>query len=139
MRNAQKKLRLTIELQESVASGKVEKPDKAQKEKIKGIPKLHEELKERLEHAAEMEAALKAVLLRHAELDKAEAEAKRKEQEREEQASKVKEEERRQMMELAAKTAKVVIADKSESVELLTTERFAYVGPQWRGHVTRVS
>jgi hypothetical protein len=132
VRNAQKKLRLTLELQEGVESGKLERLDKAQREKVRGIPKLKEEVSERLEHAAEMESALQAVQSKLAGIAKAEAEAKRQEERSQREAAKAKEEGERRMAELASKTAKVVIGDKAETVELLTMERFAFVGPEWR-------
>ena len=110
----------------------MEKLDKAQKEKLKGIPKIQEELEERLGAAAGAEEELKALLLRRAEEDKREQAAKRAEETARKKAERALKEEERKRAEAAALTAKVVHADKAEQVEMLTVDKFAYVCAAWR-------
>ena len=110
----------------------MEKLDKAQKEKLKGIPKIEEELEERLRAAAAAEQELKALLLRRAEEDKREKAAKWAEETARLKAEQELKEVELKRAEETALTAKVVHADKAEQMEMLTVDKFAYVCAAWR-------
>lgn len=138
VRAAQKKLRQATDLRQQEAAGGT--LNKEQREKLKMIPKLEEELEELMQSAARLELVASAAVEQQAAERAADAKAQQAEAARvaaETEAARQRAEAQRREEEAKRGGARGMVEQMKQMdvvaiAELLGVDRFKYVCPEWR-------